>query len=118
MNTGMHLNTQAMVFFLTLEEGRKPLRGAICNVWEVERKQSPTFTNLWHASRQRQWRRHSEDEGEELVAAILLDGNNIKKITSLKVPADLGEAKARSIGLTPGQLSFASCHARMFARED
>ena len=41
-----------------------------------------------------------------------------KKLASLQVPTDLGEAKARSFGLNPGQLSFASCHARMFARED
>jgi hypothetical protein len=114
----MDLNTQAKVFFLALEEGRKPLRGAICNVWEVERKQSPRFTNLWHSSRQRQWRRRYDDGGEELLAAILLDGDNITKLASLQVPTDLGEAKARSLGLNPGHLSFASCHARMFARED
>ena len=32
IHIGMPLNTQAKVFFLALEEGRKPLRGAICNV--------------------------------------------------------------------------------------
>jgi len=97
----MDLNTQAKVFFLAFYKGRKPLRGAIFNVREVERKQSTRFTNLWHSSRQRQWRRRYEDGGEELLAAILLDGDDMKILASLQVPTNLGEAKARSLGLNP-----------------
>jgi len=86
-----------------------PLRGAICIVWEVERNQSPRSTNLWQSSRARQWRKTDEDGREELMTIVLLDNVRITKLVFLQVPTDIGESKARTRGLTPAQLCFASC---------
>ncbi len=80
--------------------------------------QSPRFTNLWQSSRARQWRRTNVDGRDEFMAVVLLDGDKIAKLSTMQVPTDIGEGKARTLGLTPGELRFASCQARMFARED
>ena len=94
------------MFFVVTHERKEALRGAFCDIWVPDRLPSPRFTNLWHFSHD------SKQEG-----VVLLQDNMIKKLAFLACPTSEDPIHASKLGLKPGDVFFASCHSRMFARD-
>ncbi len=88
-------------FFIIHYEGKSHLRGAICGIWEPNRKLSPRFTDLWHSK----WEERRE-------ATVLLEVGRITKVATLQVSPNYDPELARKLGLHPSDMYFASCIAR------
>ena len=101
INALLIMLNQTKKFFIIQHEGKSPLRGAICDIWEPTRTLSPRFTDLWHSN----W----EDRRE---AAVLLEASRITKLAVLEVPTNYDPELALKLGLHPGDMRFASCIAR------
>ncbi len=92
---------QAKKFIIIQPEGKPPLRGAICDIWEPNRKLSPRLTDLWHSK----WEERRE-------AVVLLEVGRITKLATLQVSPNYDHELARKLGLHLGDMYFASCIAR------
>ena len=88
--------------FIIQHDGKPPLRGAICDIWEPTRRQSPRYTDLWHSTNE------ARREG-----AVLLEVGVIAKQAYLQVPQSYDPDVAGNLGLRPGVIYFASCSRRL-----
>ena len=92
---------QVKTFFIIEHEEKPPLRGAICDIWEPNRKLSPRFTDLWHSN--------IENRRE---AAVLLEDFDIEKVATMQLPSNNDPVLARKLGLHPNDMYFATCMSR------
>lgn len=74
----------------------KPLRAALCNVWEVTRLESGRLTDVWEADR------------KNLVPDMIvpLDASHARKLASWEVPSNLEAAEARLLCVEPGKMRW------------
>ena len=101
-NSRLLLLYQAKIFLIFQHDGKPPLRGAICDIWEPTRRESPRYTDLWHSTNE------ARREG-----AVLLEVGVIAKQAYLQVPQSYDPDVARNLGLRPGDIYFASCSGRL-----
>ena len=97
----MVLQHQAKIFLIIEHDGKPPLRGAICDIWEPTRREAPRFTDLWHSTNE------ARREG-----IVLLDYCRIVKQATMQVPHNYDPGDAKRLGLHQDDRYFASCIAR------